>query len=61
MAEQRSNGIGLGTLVFCIFLTLQLTDHIDWAWYWIAAPIWIPLSLAVVLYTLAFVLTKIGE
>jgi len=46
MAEKNhSNGIGLGTVLFLIFLVLKLTDHIDWSWWWVTAPLWIPPAL----------------
>jgi len=25
-----------------VFITLKLTDQIDWSWGWVLAPIWIP-------------------
>lgn len=34
--------MSLTTVLFVVFLTLRLTDQIDWAWYWIAAPLWVP-------------------
>ena len=40
-----SGGIGLGGALFVLFVALQLTGHIDWEWYWIAAPMWIPLGV----------------
>ena len=34
MSEKKhSNGIGLGTVLFLIFLVLKLTKHIDWSWW----------------------------
>lgn len=38
-----SGGIGLGTAVFLIFLTLKLTHVIDWSWWWVTAPLWGPI------------------
>ena len=35
--------------VFLIFLTLKLCGVIDWSWWWITAPLWIPFALGVVL------------
>jgi len=32
-------------VLFVVFLVLRLTDHIDWAWYWVASPLWMPLAL----------------
>lgn len=31
-----------GTLLFFVFLILKLTNTIDWSWWWITAPLWIP-------------------
>jgi hypothetical protein len=28
-----------------IFITLKLTGHIDWSWWWVTAPFWGPLVL----------------
>lgn len=33
--------LGLSTVLFLIFLVLRLTGNIDWAWYWVASPLWI--------------------
>jgi hypothetical protein len=44
---QSNNGLGCGTVLFFIFLTLKLTDNIDWSWWWVFAPLWIPLALVI--------------
>lgn len=40
-------GVGLNSLLFLLFLGLKLTDHIDWSWWWVTAPLWIPLAVVV--------------
>ena len=40
----RSAGIGLTGAMFLLFLALRLTGHIDWEWYLVAAPLWLPLA-----------------
>lgn len=40
-----NSGIGLSIPLFILFLALQLTGHINWAWYWVAAPLWIPFGV----------------
>jgi hypothetical protein len=56
MAEKnQSNGIGLGTLLFLIFLILKLTDNIDWSWWWVTAPLWIPLAIVSAIAVIAAV------
>ena len=46
--NNTSNGIGFGTVLFLVFLVLKLTGNIDWSWWWVTSPIWIPLALGVV-------------
>jgi len=36
----------LSTGTFLIFLYLKLTDVIDWSWWCVTAPLWIPTTLA---------------
>lgn len=38
-------GIGLGGLLFVAFLVLKLCDVITWSWWWVFAPLWIPIAL----------------
>ena len=46
--NNTSNGIGFGTILFLVFLVLKLTGNIDWSWWWVTSPLWIPLALGVV-------------
>jgi hypothetical protein len=48
--KATSNGLGLGTLLFLIFLTLKLAEVgqvANWSWWWVTSPLWIPLLLGV--------------
>jgi uncharacterized membrane protein YhiD involved in acid resistance len=57
----RTTGIGFFGAMFLLFLGLRLTDHIDWAWYWVAAPLWMPLGIVlVILAVMAAVLLPIA-
>jgi len=44
---------GLPTVLFLIFLTLKLSGHIDWSWWWVFAPFWGIVVLVVILILLA--------
>lgn len=46
-----SNGAQFLGLLFLLFLGLKLGHVIEWSWWWIFSPIWIPLGLATVLLT----------
>lgn len=31
--------------LFLIFVTLKLTHHIDWSWWWVVSPLYPPLAI----------------
>ena len=48
--KNTSSGLGFGTVLFLIFLTLKLGGWgivAKWSWWWVFSPIWIPLSVYV--------------
>lgn len=32
-----------------IFITLKLTGHITWSWFWVLAPLWLPAAIGLTL------------
>lgn len=49
MSEKSTTGskrVGFGTVLFLVFLILKLTKTIDWSWWWVTAPLWIPIGVA---------------
>lgn len=56
MKKNASNGIGLPGVLFVVFLVLKLTGNIDWSWWWVTSPIWIPLIVGIsILLTLIII------
>ena len=47
--EQQSTifNSSLLTLLFIVFLVLKLTGNIDWSWWWVTSPLWVPIVLAI--------------
>lgn len=45
MTERATHGIGLMQLLTVLFIGLKLTNYIDWSWWWVFAPLWIPLAV----------------
>jgi hypothetical protein len=46
--NKGSQGLGLGTILFLIFLTLKLGGWgvvATWSWWWVFSPIWIPIAI----------------
>ena len=52
-SDSTSGGIGLTGLLFVLFLGLKLGHVIDWSWWWVFAPLWMPLALVLVIYVFA--------
>ena len=48
--NKTNNGIGLSGILFIVFLVLKLTGNIDWSWFWVTSPLWIPIGIAVSLF-----------
>jgi hypothetical protein len=57
--KTNTNGLGIGMILFLIFMTLKLTGHITWSWWWVTAPLWIPISAAVLIMGIAFLIAYI--
>jgi hypothetical protein len=51
--SNSSNGLGFGTVLFLVFLVLKLTNYIDWSWWWVTAPLWIPIAIIGVVVLIA--------
>lgn len=45
---------GFTTLLFITFLILKLTHVINWSWLWVTSPIWIPLTLTLILFLIVW-------
>ena len=46
--NNTTKGIGLGTLIFLVFLTLKLAgigEVANWSWWWVTSPLWLPLVI----------------
>lgn len=41
----KETGIGLDVILFVVFLILKLTGSIDWSWWWVTSPLWIPIAI----------------
>jgi len=50
MKEKNNNNTGVFTsLLTVLFVGLKLTGYINWSWLWVLSPIWIPLSVILIL------------
>ena len=59
-AQASSNGIGALSLLGVLFVALKLTGFIDWSWWWVTAPFWVPV-VSVILALSSIVLIAVIE
>ena len=50
----RSGGIGFFGLLGIVFITLKLCGVIDWEWWLVLAPIWVPMAIALIVLLFMF-------
>ena len=48
----------LSVIVFLAFFFAKIYDKIDWSWWWVFSPLWIPISL-VIIFLLIILILKI--
>jgi len=54
-----SGGLGLTGLcevLGVVFIVLKLCKVIDWSWFWVLAPIWMPIALWLLLFIILIIL-----
>lgn len=59
-SKTSSGGIGFGGMLCILFIALKLTHYIDWSWWWVFAPIWVPLLLGLVIIILITLFTQLS-
>ena len=58
MLESKTGGIGFFGLLTIVFITLKLTNYIDWSWWWVLSPLWIPFAMIVLVILLLVIFTN---
>ena len=48
-------GTGFSGLLAIVFIVLKLLGVINWSWWWVLAPIWIPLAIVLLILIGTFV------
>lgn len=56
----RPGGIGFGGLLAILFIGLKLGGVIDWSWWWVLSPLWIPLALILAVVAVCFLIAGLA-
>lgn len=67
-SSASSGGIGFFGLLTVLFIGLKLTGVIDWSWWYVLAPLWIPwivlfvvCIIAIIFYVIALIIKGLVE
>lgn len=58
-SESKTVSISSSFLLFLVFLVLKLTHVLDWSWWWVTSPLWIPFGIVIVFVTIVSIIVII--
>lgn len=58
-SKSSSSGIGFGGALTILFIGLRLGGLIDWSWWWVLSPLWIPLAVVALVIVLAAAVLRV--
>jgi hypothetical protein len=58
MRERSGGGVGFLGLLAIVFITLKLMKYIDWSWWWVVSPLWIPVAVGMIVILIALAVDK---
>ena len=59
--SSSSGGIGFTGALTILFIGLKLTHVINWSWWWVLSPIWLSVSILLILAAFFLILALIIE
>ena len=57
----NTGGVGFLKLLTLLFIGLKLTGYITWSWIWVLAPLWIPISIALLVLSVGILIVALGK
>ena len=57
----NTNGVSFLELITLLFIGLKLTGYITWSWIWILSPLWVPISITLLLLSAIILLVALGK
>jgi uncharacterized membrane protein len=58
MNDSTSSSSIFPSLLLLTFVILKLTHVIDWSWWWVLSPLWISVSIGLIIVIIFFILKK---
>lgn len=59
MSETTSTSTSISiSALTVLFIGLKLTNQIEWSWWWVLSPLWIPTVMALVILAVGIIIVK---
>ena len=60
MNNKNTGGVSFLGVLTLLFIGLKLTGYIAWSWIWVLAPLWIPISIALLVLLFSAVILLVA-
>lgn len=57
----NTGGVSFLGLLTLLFIGLKLTGYITWSWIWVLAPLWIPISIALLILSVGILIVGLTK
>jgi len=57
--KEAKQSISLINVLVIVFATLKLTNNINWSWWWVFSPYWIPVIIIISITIISFFISLI--
>ena len=51
-SSTSSSGIGFCGLLAIVFIVLKIIGKIEWSWLWVLSPLWIPMTIVIIILSI---------
>ena len=57
----ENTGMGFSSALTLVFITLKLTNYINWPWIWVFSPLWIGIGLIILFFMVILIIGRIKK
>lgn len=55
----KETGLSFTTVLLIIFIVLKLVGSIAWSWWWVLAPLWVPVAFWLIIIFIGLIIAAV--
>ena len=59
--NNTNKSLGILDVILVVLIILKVTNLIDWSWLWILCPVWFPVILVLLIFTIDLIVKKVRK